>query len=167
MGLSAAGQMMWRKYLWVLLWMLAGNAWAGDEVLVDKAWLRESVPGQGSASLQLILTATRPARLVGVSSPAAAAVQIQRVLPRRHRAKVRLLHDLRLPRNRAVAFGEHGLALMLVGLKQPLVAGSFVRINLNVELAHGRVVTLQAEAEVKPLELSYKHYEGREVYDHR
>ncbi len=55
--------MMWRKFVGMLLLGAASNAWAGAyDVLVEKAWLRESVPGQTSASLQLHLTrtSTRP-----------------------------------------------------------------------------------------------------------
>lgn len=72
---------MWRKLLCAVLLVLAGNAWGNDDVLVDQAWLRESVSGQGTASLQLNLTVTKPAMLLAVSSPLAATVEIQRVAP--------------------------------------------------------------------------------------
>ncbi len=32
---------------------------------------------------------------------------------------------------------------------------------------HGKTRRLDVQAEVRPLELSYRHYQGHEVYDHR
>lgn len=158
---------MWRKLLCAGLLALAGNAWASDEVLVDKVWLRESVPGQESASLQLNLTVTKPAKLIRVSSPWAAAVEIQRLSPSRGKMKAQAVPDLRLSRNRTLVFGEHSIALMMVGLKQPLNVGDHIPVSLTVEFSGRRMRTMEVEAEVRPLELSYKHYGGHEVHDHR
>ena len=158
---------MWRRLLCAVLLALASYAWAGDEVLVDKAWMRESVPGQQSASLQLNLTATKAAKLIGVSSSWAAAVEIQRLSPFRGKMKAHVVTGLRLSRNRAVAFGEHSIALMMVGLKQPLHVGDRVPVSLTVEFPGKKTRTVDVEAEVRPLELSYNHYGGKEVHDHR
>jgi copper(I)-binding protein len=158
---------MWQKLLCVALLVLTGNVWASDEVLVEKVWLRESVPGQESASLQLNLTATKPARLVGVSSPWATAVEIQRLSPGRGKMKAHVVQSLRLSRNRTQVFGEHSVALMMVGLKQPLKVGDHVPVSLTVEFSGKRARIVEVEAEVRALELSYKHYGGHEVHDHR
>ena len=130
--------MMWQKLWCVVLLVLAGNAWASDDVLVGKVWLRESVPGQDSASLQLNLTVTRQARLVKVSSPRAAAVEIQRLSPHRGKMKARAVPSVRLSRNRTLVFGEHSVALMMVGLKQPLNVGDHVPVSLTVEFPDRR-----------------------------
>lgn len=160
--------MMLRKFACAMLLAAVSHAWAGpNDVLVENAWLRESVPGQESASLQLNLTVTKPARLVGVSSPRAAAVEIQRLSPSRGRMKARAVPSLRLPRNRTLVFGEHSVALMMVGLKQPLNAGDHVPVTLTVEFADKHARELTVEAEIKPLDLSYKHYSGHAVQDHR
>ena len=158
---------MWRKLLYVVLLMLAGNAWADNDVLVDKVWLRESVPGQSSASLQLNLTVTKPARLVRVSSPWAAAVRIQRLSPGWRKVKAHTVSSLRLSRSQTVAFGERNVALMMTGLKQPLKVGDHVPVSLTVEFARGRRHTVEVQAEVRPLDLSYRHYESGEVHDHK
>ena len=147
--------------------MLASHALAGEEVLVDKVWLRESVHGQESASLQLSLTVTKPANLVGVSSAMAAGGQIQRLLPSRGKMKVQVLPKLRLFRNRTLAFGEHSFALMLTGLKQPLKVGDRVPVSLTLEFSGKRLRVVEVEAEVRPLALSYKHYSGQEVHDNQ
>lgn len=158
---------MWRKLFFIALLALAGSAWADGDVLVNKAWLRESVPGQDAASLQLNLTALRPARLVGVSSPWAAAVEMQKLALSRGKVKSRAVASLRLPRNRTLVFGEHNIALMLLGLKRPLNVGDQVPLSLTVEFPGKGRRTLEVQAEVRPLELSYKHYKGNEVHDHR
>ena len=66
---------MLRQLIAPLLFMLTNAAWAGThDVLVDQAWLRESVPGQDTASVQLNLTSIKPATLIAVTSPLANAV---------------------------------------------------------------------------------------------
>lgn len=158
--------MMWQKFLGVTLLFVATSAWAGNDILVRDVWLRESVPGQDTASLQLNLTATRPATLLAVTTPVAGAVQIQRVLPTPGRVNVRVLRSLPLPRDRTVSFGQRGLSLMLVGLKAQLYAGEQIPVTLSVRLAGGKVSKLEVPAEVRPLDLSYRHYEQGEVHDH-
>lgn len=158
---------MRQKLLGAMLLVLMGGAWAGDEVLVRKVWLRESVPGQESASLQMNLTATKSAKLVEVSSPWAKAVEIQRLSPGRGKMQVRVVNSVQLPRNRALVFDEHRVALMMVGLKYPLKVGEHVPVSLTLEFPGKQMRVLETEAEVKPLELSYKHYGGQEVHDHQ
>jgi copper(I)-binding protein len=149
----------------ILCW--ACQAWAGDDIRVDKVWLRESVPGQLSASLQLNLTVTQQAKLIEVSSPWATAVEIQLLSPGQGKIKARKIESLTLPRNRAVVFGDRTISLMLTGLKQPLKLGEPVPVRLKILFADKREVIKEVEAEVKALTLSYKHYGGEEVHDHR
>ncbi len=160
---------MWQKLLGVVVFALVSNAWAGtNDVLVDNAWLRESVPGQNTVSLQLNLTSIKPARLVAVSSPLADAVKMQILFPAgRGKMKAREVNSLRLPRRHTVVFGEGGVALMLVGLKQELNAGDHVPVTLTIELADKHIRKLEVVAEVRRLELSYKQHSGRSVQDHR
>jgi len=159
---------MWRNFLCIVLLALAGNVWAGDyDVLAEKAWLRESVPGQNSVSLQLNLTAMKPATLLAVETPLADRVKIQRLSAGRGKLVARDVSSLRLPRRRAVAFGDRGVALMLTGLKRPLNVGDKIPVTLTVAFARGQVRKVEVEAEVRPLDLSYMHYSGQEVHDHR
>lgn len=159
---------MWQKLVCSLLLISAANAWAGaNDVLVNDVWLGESVPGQTSASLQLTLTSMKSARLIKVSTPLSAGVKIQRLLPDRGKVKVREIGSLSLPARYTVVFGDKNFTLMLVGLNKQLNAGDRVPVTLTVRLANNRTVKIDVEAEVKPLSLSYKHYQGGEVQDHR
>jgi copper(I)-binding protein len=158
---------MWRKLFYAASLVLAGNAWAGaNDVVVDKVWLRESVPGQTSATLQLNLSVTKAARLLSVSSPVAAAGEIQGVVMRRGKMQTATVDSMKLGAHSTVIFGTRGMYLTLVGLKQPLKAGERIPIALVLEMA-GKRQTVNAEAEVKALELSYQHYNNPDVKDHR
>ena len=158
---------MWRKLFCAASLLLAGNAWAGaNDVVVDKVWLRESVPGQTSATLQLNLSVTKAARLLSVSSPVAAAGEIQGVVMRRGKMQTATVDSMKLDAHSTVIFGTRGMYLTLVGLKQPLNAGDHVPVVLVLEVA-GKKQTINAEAEVKALELSYQHYNNPSVKDHR
>jgi copper(I)-binding protein len=58
--------------------------------------------------------------------------------------------------------------LTLVGLKQPLKVGDRVPVTLVVEIAgKPHTHTINTEAEVKALELSYQHYNNPSVKDHQ
>lgn len=159
---------MWRKLLCVVvgLW-LAGNAWAGaGDVMVDKVWVRESVAGQKSATVQLNLSVTKPSRLLSVSSPVADSGEIQDVVMRRGKLLTATVDSMKIAAHSTVIFGTRGIYLTLVGLKQPLVEGERVPITLVVEVA-GKPHTINTEAQVKALELSYQHFNNPNVKDHR
>lgn len=158
---------MWWKLFVVMLLGAAGSAWAeGHDVVVENAWVGESVPGQTTASVQLDLTSTRVSgKLVAADSPAAESVEMQRLWPSGGKIRMAKVRNVRLPHGRAVVFGEHAVSLMLLGLKQPLKAGDKVPVNLTVMLADGQKLTVEVKAEVRQMELGYKHYQGKEVQD--
>jgi periplasmic copper chaperone A len=85
----------------------------------------------------------------------------------RGKVRAREVDSLRLPKRYTMVFGDKDFALMLVGLKKQLNAGDRVPVSLTVEFSDKRILKLDIEADVKPLDLSYKHYQRREVQDHR
>jgi copper(I)-binding protein len=146
---------------------LAGHAWAGsNDVIVDKVWMRESVPGQKSATVMLNLTVTKAGHLLSLSSPVAEAGEIQGVVMRHGKPQSGAVDSIKLPAHSTTLFGARGIYLTLVGLKQPLKVGERVPLTLVVEVA-GKKHTVNTEAEVRPLELSYQHYNDPTVKDHR
>jgi copper(I)-binding protein len=147
--------------------MLASQAWAGvNDVMVDKVWMRESVPGQQSATVQMNLYVTKPARLLSVSSPLATSGGIQNVEKRHGKMETSTVDSLKLVPNSTLIFGSRGIYLVLNGLKQRLNIGDRVPVRLVIEMG-GKQQTVDLEAEVKALELSYKHYNDPTVKDHR
>ncbi|MES1981791.1 MAG: copper chaperone PCu(A)C [Pseudomonadota bacterium] len=158
----------WRRLGAAVLFVLAGHTWAGEhDVVLGNVWMRETVPGQSSASLQLSLTSNRPATLTGASSPLAERIKMQRFVPHRGRMEAHEVDSLRLPSHRTVVVGESGAALMLVGLKKELNVGDRVPVILTVQLPRQRTLRLEALAEVRRLPLSYRQTYDLPVQDHR
>lgn len=158
---------MLRNLVWIGCLLLAGNAWAGaNDVMVDKVWMRESVPGQVSSTVQLNLSVTKAGRLVSVSSPVAASGEIQHVVMRHGKQYTDTVGSLKLPAHSTTLFGERGIFMVLNGLKQPLNVGDHVPLTLVVEVV-GKLYTINTVAEVRALELSYQHYKDPRVKDHR
>jgi len=156
-----------RRTLFLILTLLvAPQAFAASDVLVDKVWMRESVPGQTAATVQLNLYVTKDATLLGVSSPLAASGEIRHVMKRGGKMQQRTLRDLKLAGHSNTLFGERGLYLMLVGLKQPLNVGEKVPVTLSLNIG-GKTRAVDVQAEVRALELSYKHYNDPAVMDHQ
>ena len=158
---------MWRKLFFAVSLLLAGNVWAGaNDVILDKVWMRESVPGQISSTVQMNITVTKAARLLSVSSPVAASGQIQGVVMRKGKLRTEVIDSMKLNAHSTTLFGTQGTYLSLVGLKQALNVGDHVPLALTFE-SGGKTFTLNAQAEVKPLELSYQHYNDPTVKDQR
>ena len=157
---------MWRKLFFMSL-LLAGDVWAGaDDVIASKVWMRESVPGQRSATVMLNLSVTKAARLLSVRSPVAASGEIQSVVMSHGKLQTETVESLKLNAHSTTLFGERGTYLSLVGLKQELNAGDHVPLTLVVEV-DGKPRTVEVEVEVRALELSYQHYNDPTVKDHR
>ncbi len=158
---------MWRKLVCAASLLLACNAWAGtNDVIADRVWMRESVPGQISVTVQMNITVTKPARLLSVSSPIADSGQIQTVVMRHGQLRTETVSSLKLAAHSTTLFGARGTYLSLVGLKQALNAGDHIPLTLMLEVG-GKQVTVNTQAEVKALELSYQHYNDPTVKDHQ
>jgi len=158
---------MWKSILCAMILCFIGNAWAGPfDPIVSMAWVGESVPGQTTATLQLNLTTVKPVTLLSVSSPLASSIEIQSLTMYKGAMKMKVVNSLPLPDHRTVIFGSHGLFLMMTGIKQPLKTGDHVPLSLVFSFPGQQTKTVSASAEVRPMELSYKHYGPNEVYDH-
>lgn len=157
-----------RKILLSLLLSWVGVASAGgNDVVVDQAWVGESVPGQTSATLELNITTVTAARLLSVNSTAAERVEIHNVSKRGGKMQTRVINELRLPPHRTTTFGSHQLFLVMRGLKKELNIGDRVPVSLVIAYPNKRKQTIAIEATVKKMELSYKHLGSEEVHDHR
>ncbi|KAF0202211.1 MAG: hypothetical protein FD173_2014 [Gallionellaceae bacterium] len=159
---------MRNSVLCLLMLSFAGLAWAGpNDVIVDRVWVGESVPGQNSATLELNITTVKAAKLLAVSSEAADKVEIHSVSRHGGKMKTHVVDSLRLPAHRTTAFGSHRLFLIMQGLKKELNVGERIPLNIVVEYANKRRQTIAVEATVKKMALSYKHLGKDEVHDHR
>lgn len=150
----------------LLLW--CGLAFAGgNDVMVDKVKVGETVPGQTSATLGMNISTIKAATLLSVSSPVATKVEIHSMALHKGKMVVREVDHLSIPAHRTMAFGSHQLYLLMVGLKQQLNVGDKVPVTVVVQYADGRKQTLELVADVTKMALSYKHLGPNEVHDHR
>jgi len=151
---------MLRNSLLLMAFFMAGSAWADSQDVVAKnAWVSETIPGQTKVTVQMDLTCTAgTGKLVGVESPVAESGGIQRVWVVHGKTTTEPVSAVPMRRGRAVSFRENGISIVLLGLKQPLKTGDVVPLTLTV-LTGGKKVEVEVKAEVKALDLSYKHYQ--------
>lgn len=147
---------MLRGLLTTLLLLIATSASAGvNDVMVDKAWLHETVKGQRNVNVMLNLSVFKPTRVLGISSPVASGGEIRRFVRVHGKMEKRAVDSVKLRARDTVSFGMRNVYLVLTGLKQQLNEGEHVSLKLLVEVA-GRQQTIDVQAEVRAADLSYQ-----------
>jgi copper(I)-binding protein len=124
--------------------LLASAAHA--QVIVDKPWVRTTVPQQPTSAAYFTVTSAQGGRLVDASSPVAASAEVHEMQMAGDLMKMRSVDAVPLPAGKPVAFQPNGYHLMLMGLKAPLKAGDVVPIRLVVEDAKGKRQTVDVKA---------------------
>ncbi|MRW88915.1 copper chaperone PCu(A)C [Duganella sp. FT80W] len=137
------------KKLFALLMMASLPALA--QVTVAEPWVRATVAAQKATGAFMTLTSAQPAKLVGVSSPAAGAVEVHEMKMENDMMKMRQMQALELPAGQTVKLAPGGYHLMLLDLKQPLKDGDKVPLTLEIEDAKKVRSKITVEAPVKPL----------------
>lgn len=119
-------------------------------VKVEGAWVRATVKGQSATGGFMTLRASRDLTLVGFSSDAATDTELHEMAMDGSVMRMRAVERLPLPAGKAVVLKPGGHHLMLMGLKQPLAAGSEVQVELHLEDASGahvqQAITLPVRA---------------------
>ena len=139
-----------------LFTVAAGSACA--QTTVKDAWVRATVPQQQASGLFAEITSAKGGRLVAVSSPVAAVVEIHEMAMDGNVMKMRALPDgLALPAGQTVTLRPGGYHVMLMGLKQQLKAGDKIPFTLTVEDADKSRETVRIEAPVRALGMMPGH----------
>ncbi len=125
-------------------------ATAGD-VTVNEPWVRGTVAAQKATGAFMGLTAAKPMRLVGASSPAVPVVEVHEMSMENDVMKMRPVAAIDLPAGEAVALKPGGYHIMLMGLTAPLNPGSTVPLTLTFEAADGSREEVQVDAPVREL----------------
>jgi copper(I)-binding protein len=136
--------------------LYAAQGFAG-EVAVSDAWSRATAPGQDSAVVGLRITSQKDARMVALSSPAAAAAQMHSMTHENGMMKMRQLDSLALPAKQEVVLGAGGDHLMLIDLKKPLKAGDIVPLTVTVQFADKSTEKVAVKAVVQALTHDHHH----------
>jgi copper(I)-binding protein len=126
---------------------LLASAQAMAQVDVSDAWVRGTVPAQTASGAFMTLHAQQDAKLVGVSSPVAAA-ELHEMKMENNVMRMRQVASLDLPKMQDVQLKPGGYHVMLMGLKQQLKAGDTVPITLKIEQG-GKVIEQQITAQVR------------------
>ena len=159
---------MWKKILCAFVFSYMGHALAGPfDPIISKAWIGETIPDQTTATLQLNLMTVKTVTLISAYSPIAESIEIHGLQRVKGGMKIQVLNNLPLQDHSTTIFGANGLFLMMTGLKQSLQIGDQVPISLAFEFSDKKKKVIDAVAEVKKMDLSYKHYSPKHVYDHR
>jgi copper(I)-binding protein len=116
-------------------------AFAGA-LTVTNAWSRTTPPGVtvGVVYLTLKNDTGKSDRLLKISSPIAAKVQVHRTEIQDGMARMREVAVLHVDANQTVEFAPNGMHVMLMGLKKPLIEGQKFELELLFEVAGPRKV---------------------------
>jgi copper(I)-binding protein len=91
------------------------------------------------------------ARLVGVSSPVAAQVELHQMEMKDGMMKMQQVDGIDLPAGKGVNLASGSYHIMLVGLKQQLKAGEAISLTLQVEHPGKKRETITVKVPVKPI----------------
>ncbi len=112
-------------------------------VAVENLICRPTPRGQSQTACYASLTASGPDRLVSVSSPVAAEVQLHNMSHEGGIMRMAEMPDgLALPAGQTVALAPGGDHIMVLGLNEPLEAGDTLALALTFE--HATAVELTA-----------------------
>ena len=122
--------------------LLAALPAFADGLTVTNAWSRTTPPGVtvGVVYFTLKNDTGKSDRLLKISSPIAAKVQVHRTEIQDGMARMREVAVLHVDANQTVEFAPNGMHVMLMGLKKPLVEGQKFQLDLLFEVAGPRKV---------------------------
>ena len=139
------------KKLLAMLACLALMASARAEVGVTAPWVRATVPAQKSTGAYMHLQSAGGARLVGVSSPVAATVELHQMDMKGGMMQMRQVDGIDLPAGKGVNLATGSFHIMLVGLKHQLKQGEAIDITLLVQGKDNKRESVTVKVPVKPL----------------
>jgi periplasmic copper chaperone A len=129
--------------------LLIGPA-AAAQVAITDPWVRGTVPAQMSTGAFMTLTAAKPARLLGATSPVASVVELHEMAMDNNVMRMRAVDTLDLPAGRSVALRPGGYHVMLIDLNRQLKPGETVPVTLLIE-QDGKRQSIEIKAPVRPL----------------
>ena len=145
----------------VLSASIAAQPYTLGAISIERPWSRELPPvaPNGAAYLRIENGGKTSARIVSAHSPVADRVEIHAHEMDAGIMKMRHLHSVEVPAHGAVSFEPGGLHLMLIGLKEPLVAGKGFPLTLVFEEAGEIQVTVRITAGGAPERSGHGNHE--------
>ncbi len=119
---------------------------AADGVTVQEAWARASAgPATTGAAYVTLMGADQPDGLVGASTPVAATAEVHETTNDNGVMKIRPVGPISIPPHQTVTLSPGGYHIMMMGLKQKLVAGESFPLTLN--FTHTAPITVQVKVQ--------------------
>jgi len=132
-----------------LAWLLAGAAHAAELVQVREPWAKATVPGQKVGGVYMKLIARENLRLTGVKSAVAETAEVHQMKMENGMMRMRTVTFLELPAGKTVKLEPGGYHIMLFDIKQSLLPGQKLKLELTVEDASRRQHRVAVEAVVR------------------
>ena len=132
-----------------LVWLLAGAAHAADLVQVKEPWAKATVPGQKVGGVYMKIVARENLRLTGVKSAVAETAEVHQMKMENGMMRMRAVPILELPAGKTVKLEPGGYHIMLFDIRQSLVAGQKLKLELTVEDASKHQHRVAVEAVVR------------------
>ncbi|MEO8006226.1 MAG: copper chaperone PCu(A)C [Betaproteobacteria bacterium] len=137
------------RYALLLLWLTAWPSYAADLLKVVDPWARATVPGQNVGGVYMELVARENLRLTGIKTAASESAEVHQMKMEKGMMRMRPVPFLALPAGKRVKLEPGGYHVMLFDLKNSLVAGQKLKIELIVEDAKKTVHRIAVEADIR------------------
>ena len=126
---------------------------------IEHPYARPTPPGArtGGAYLTIRNAGTEADRLLRVSSPAAATVELHSMTMDGNVMRMRAIAALDIPAGATVTLGSSAYHVMLIDLARPLAAGSTVPLTLTFEKSGTLDVVADVEAPAGPGKAAHGH----------
>ncbi len=122
------------------------QAIAADGVTVQQAWARASAgPANTSAAYVTLMGGDQADGLVGASTPVAATAEVHETTNDNGVMKMRPVATVPIPPHQMVTLSPGGYHIMMMGLKQKLVAGESFALTLT--FSHTAPITVQVKVQ--------------------
>ncbi len=121
------------KFAILFFLVLSGTGQAAELLKVVDPWAKASVPGQSVGGVYMTLVARENLRLTGVRTTAAESAEVHQMKMEKGMMRMRAVPSLALPAGKAVKLQPGGYHVMLFDLKNSLVEGQKLKLELVVE----------------------------------
>ena len=130
------------------------------DVMVHDPESFETAEGMKVGAALMGLHSSEDDRLVSASSPICERVEIHTMKEENGVMRMRKLDGLDLPADKIVALEATGNHIMLIGLKEPLKAGTDFKLTLEFAKAKPATVTVPVKSRAEAIEKAGSSHEG-------
>jgi copper(I)-binding protein len=116
-----------------------------SQVEITGAWSRATAPQQNEGVVYLSMTSPAGDMLTGASSPDAAGAMLHKTTEMGGMSGMTDMDAIALPAGKTVSLSPHGMHIMLMGLKHPLVAGDRISLSLDFAKAGRETVSVPVQ----------------------